>query len=105
MADGVHRMEEGAIGVVRMPVGARRLHIVTCSKIRGLGTSGLPFASNLYQAKLRTRCRAACRPWRHTRSDTKNEIGLQEGQLLAPQADASLHSKHGSNTDSQGGGL
>ena len=27
MADGVHRMEEGAIGVVRMPVGARRLYV------------------------------------------------------------------------------
>ena len=89
MADGVHRMEEGAIGVVRMPVGTR----------------GLAFDSNLYQAKLRTRCRVACRPWRHRRSDTKNEIGLQEGRLSAPQADASSHSKHGSDTDSQGGGL
>ena len=104
MADGVHQMEEGAIGVVRMPVGARRLHIM-CSKIQGLGTRGLAFVSNLYQAKLQTRCRATCRPWRGRRSDTKNEIGLQEGRLLAPQADALSHSKHGSDTDSQGGGL
>ena len=55
--------------------------------------------------KLRTRYRAACRPWRHRRSDTKNEIGLQEGPLSAPQADTSSHSKHGSDTDSQGGGI
>ena len=27
MADGVHRMEKGAIGVVHMPVGARRHHV------------------------------------------------------------------------------
>ena len=72
----------------------------------GFGTmTATTFVSNLYQAKLRTRCRAACRPWRLKRSDTKNEIGLQEGRLLAPQADASSHSKHGGDTDSQGEGL
>ena len=94
--DGVHRMEEGAIVVVRMPVGARRLHI------RAPRSEAL--APNL-SGETRIRCRVACRPWRRRRSDTKNEIGLQEGRFSAPQADASSHSKHGSDTDSQGGGL
>ena len=80
MADGVLRMEEGASGVVRMPVGARQFHI-RVPRSEALAPRALAFISNLCQAKLRSRCRAARRPWRRRRSDTKNEIVSRKGDF------------------------
>ena len=100
MAYGVLRVKEGAIGVMRVPVFSGRIH-----KRAPRSEALAPVVSNLYQAKRRTHRKAACKPRHHKRSRTKNRTCPQGGRLLAPQADASSYSKHGSDTDSQGGGL
>ena len=86
MEDSVHGLEVGAIGVVRMPVGARRLDI------RAPRSEALAPVV-LLLSPVSGRCHS--------------ELGAEPlvGPQATPQADASLYNRHGSDTDLREGGL
>ena len=103
MVDGVHRMEEGAIGVVRISVGARRLHI------RAPRSEALaPVVWLLPPVGGRCHSELGAEPLVGS-----GIVGVliprigrpQGGRLLAPQADASSYNRHESDTDLRERGL